>query len=190
MVANGLVQVGVPAWLIVNGLLGAGQAAAILMGMTLTMAAMGPVTGRRAAVSYPSRLRRGLTGCAAGLLGLAVAAVAGPWWLASPSLVVLGLGAGSLLSPSLTAFSQTEAGASTVGLSLFNLARLGSFGIGGLLGGASVDTGMPGAAFLVVAVVCGVAAARVSSIDERDPMSSIDARDGRSAGRRRRRYGP
>jgi MFS family permease len=181
MVANGLVQVGVPAWLIVNGLLGAGQAAAILMGMTLTMAAMGPVTGRRAAVSYPSRLRRGLTGCAAGLLGLAVAAVAGPWWLASPSLVVLGLGAGSLLSPSLTAFSQTEAGASTVGLSLFNLARLGSFGIGGLLGGASVDTGMPGAAFLVVAVVCGVAAARVSSIDERDPMSSIDARDGRRA---------
>jgi len=181
MVANGLVQVGVPAWLIVNGLLGAGQAAAMLMGMTLTMAAMGPVTGRRAAVSYPSRLRRGLAGCAAGLLGLAVAAAAGPWWLASPSLVILGLGAGSLLSPSLTAFSQTEAGASTVGLSLFNLARLGSFGIGGLLGGASVDTGMPGASFLVVAVVCGVAAARVSSIDERDPMSSIDAREGRRA---------
>jgi MFS family permease len=176
MVANGLVQVGVPAWLIVNGLLGAGQAAAILMGMTLTMAAMGPITGRRATVSYPSRLRRGLVGCAAGLLGLAVAAVAGPWWLASPSLVVLGLGAGFLLSPSLTAFSQTEAGASTVALSLFNLARLGSFGIGGLLGGASVDAGVPEAAFLVVAVLCGVAAARVGSIDGREATSSIDAR--------------
>jgi MFS family permease len=181
MVANGLVQVGVPAWLIVNGFLGAGQAAAILMGMTLTMAAMGPITGRRATVSYPSRLRRGLVGCAAGLLGVAVAAVAGPWWLASPSLVVLGLGAGSLLSPSLTAFSQTEAGASTVALSLFNLARLGSFGIGGLLGGASVDAGVPGAAFLVVAVLCGMAAARVSSTDERDATGSIDARDGRRA---------
>jgi hypothetical protein len=181
MIANGLVQVGVPAWLIVNGLLGAGQAAAILMGMTLTMAAMGPITGRRTTVSYPSRLRRGLMGCAAGLLGLAVAAVAGPWWLAAPSLVVLGLGAGSLLSPSLTAFSQTEAGASTVALSLFNLARLGSFGIGGLLGGASVDAGVPGAAFLVVAVLCGIAAARVGSIDDRGATGVIDAREGRGA---------
>lgn len=177
MVANGLVQVGVPAWLIGNGVLGAGEAAAILMGMTLTMAAMGPITGRRASVSYPSRLRRGLVGCAAGLLGLAAAAVTGPWWLASPSLVVLGLGAGSLLSPSLTAFSQTEAGASTVALSLFNLARLGSFGIGGLLGGASVDAGVPGAAFLAVAVLCGVAATRVGSTDERDTRIAIDARD-------------
>ena len=177
MVANGLVQVGVPAWLIVNGLLGAGQAAAILMGMTLTMAAMGPITGRRAMVSYPSRLRRGLMGCAAGLLGLAVAAGPGPWWLASPSLVVLGLGAGSLLSPSLTAFSRTEAGTSTVALSLFNLARLGSFGIGGLLGGASIDAGVPGAAFVAVAVLCGVAAARVGSTDEHDARIAIDARD-------------
>jgi hypothetical protein len=86
-----------------------------------------------------------------------------------------------LLSPSLTAFSQTEAGTSTVALSLFNLARLGSFGIGGLLGGASVDAEVPGAAFLVVAVLCGVAATRVGSIDEREATGSIDARDGRRA---------
>jgi hypothetical protein len=163
MIANGLVQVGVPAWLIVSGILGASEAAAMLTGMTLTMAAMGPITGRRGSVSYPSRLRRGLIGCAAGLVGLSIAAIAGPWWLASPSLVALGLGAGSLLSPSLTAFSQTEAGTSTVGLSLFNLARLGSFGIGGLLGGVSVDAGIPGAAFLAVAVLCGLAATRVGA---------------------------
>jgi hypothetical protein len=162
MIANGLVQVGVPAWLIVSGILGAGQAAATLMGMTITMAAMGPVTGRRASVSYASRLRRGLAGCAAGLVGLAVAAGLGPWWLVLPSLVVLGLGAGSLLSPSLTAFSQTEAGGSTVALSFFNLARLGSFGICGLLGGAFVYAGMPGAAFLAVAALCGLAAVRVT----------------------------
>jgi MFS family permease len=163
MVANGLVQVAVPAWLIVSGILGAGEAAAILMGMTLTMAAMGPITGRRGSVSYPSRLRRGLVGCAAGLIGLAVAATAGPWWLALPALVVLGLGAGSLLSPSLTAFSRTSAGESTAALSFFNLARLGSFGLGGLLGGAFVDAGMPGTAFLAVAATCGLAAVRVTS---------------------------
>jgi len=133
------------------------------MGMTLTMAAMGPITGRRGSVSYPSRLRRGLAGCAAGLVGLAVAAATGPWWLAAPALVVLGLGAGSLLSPSLTAFSRTTAGESTVALSLFNLARLGSFGLGGLLGGAFVDAGMPGTGFLAVALLCGLAAAWVTS---------------------------
>ena len=163
MIANGLVQVGVPAWLIVSGVLGAGGAAALLMCMTLTMAAMGPITGRRGAISYPSRLRRGLVGCAVGLVGLGVAAATGPWWLSGPALVLIGLGAGSLLSPSLTAFSRTKAGESTTALSLFNLARLGSFGLGGLLGGAFVDTGMPDAAFLAVAVLCGLAALGVSS---------------------------
>ncbi|HEX5936224.1 MAG TPA: MFS transporter [Actinomycetota bacterium] len=162
MVANGLVQVAVPAWLIVTGVLGAGGAAIVLMGMTLTMAAMGPITGRRS-IDYPDRLRRGLAGCAAGLVGLAIAAAAGPWWIAAPALVVLGLGAGSLLSPSLTAFSNTLAGSSTVALSLFNLARLGSFGLGGLLGGAAVDAGRPGAAFLAVALVCGAAAVGVAA---------------------------
>jgi BCD family chlorophyll transporter-like MFS transporter len=161
MVANGLVQVAVPAWLIVSGVLGAGGAAIMLMGMTLTMAAMGPITGRRP-VGYPHRLRRGLAGCAAGLVGLAIAAGAGPWWIAAPALVVLGLGAGWLLSPSLTAFSNTAAGSSTVALSLFNLARLGSFGLGGLLGGAAVDAGRPGLAFLIVALVCGAAALAVA----------------------------
>jgi BCD family chlorophyll transporter-like MFS transporter len=161
MVANGLVQVAVPSWLIVSGVLGAGGAAIVLMGMTLTMAAMGPITGRRS-VDYPERLRRGLSGCAAGLVGLAIAADAGPWWLAIPALVVLGLGAGSLLSPSLTAFSDTVAGRSTVALSLFNLARLGSFGVGGLVGGAAVDAGRPGAAFLGVALACGAAALAAS----------------------------
>ena len=158
MVANGLVQVAVPAWLIVDGHLGAGAAAAILMGMTLTMAAMGPITGRRGSVPYSSRLWRGLSGCAAGLVGLGAAAIAGPWWLSAPSLVVLGLGAGSLLSPSLTAFSRTEAGDNAVGLSIFNVLRLGSFGIGGMVGGTAVDLGAPGAAFLAIALLCGTAA--------------------------------
>lgn len=179
MVANGLVQVAVPAWLIVTGILDAGEAAAVLMGMTLTMAAMGPITGRRGSVSYLSRLRRGLVGCAAGLLGLALASTVGPWWLAVPSLVVLGLGAGSLLSPSLTTFSRTSAGDSTAALSLFNLARLGSFGVGGLLGGAFVDAGMPGAAFLAVAVLCGAAAARATT----DGTVANESRDPRHEAR-------
>jgi MFS family permease len=105
-------------------------------------------------------------------VGLAVAAATGPWWLAAPALVVLGLGAGSLLSPSLTAFSRTTAGESTIALSLFNLARLGSFGIGGLLGGAFVDAGEPGTAFLAVAIVCGLAAARVGA--DRAPAADAE----------------
>jgi MFS transporter len=161
MVANGLVQVAVPAWLIVEGHLGAGGAAAILMGMTLTMAVMGPITGRSPTIAYTRRLWTGLAGCAAGLIGLGAAAVAGPWWFSVPSLVVLGLGAGSLLSPSLTAFSRTEAGGNAVGLSIFNVLRLGSFGIGGVLGGTAVDLGSPGIAFLAVATLCGGAAAWV-----------------------------
>ena len=172
MVANGLVQVAVPAWLIVSGVLGAGGSAIVLMGMTLTMAAMGPVTGRRSA-HYPDRLRRGLAGCGAGLIGLALGAGVGPWWIAVPALVVLGLGAGWLLSPSLTAFSGTAAGASTVALSLFNLARLGSFGLGGLLGGTAVDIGRPGAAFLGVALVCAAAAVGVGRrVADRGGMTS------------------
>ena len=173
MVANGLVQVAVPAWLIVDGDLRAGAAAAILMGMTLTMAAMGPITGRRGSVPYSERLWRGLSGCAAGLVGLGAAAIAGPWWLSIPSLVVLGLGAGSLLSPSLTAFSRTEAGDNAVGLSIFNVLRLGSFGIGGLAGGTAVDLGAPGTAFLATAALCGGAAIWVAVVPWR-PTSSIE----------------
>jgi hypothetical protein len=158
MVANGLVQVAVPAWLIVDGHLGTGAAAVILMGMTLTMAAMGPVTGRRGSVPYSNRLWRGLSGCATGLIGLGAAAIIGPWWLSVPSLVVLGLGAGSLLSPSLTAFSRSQAGDNAVGLSIFNVLRLGSFGIGGMIGGTAVDLGVTGRAFLSIAGLCGGAA--------------------------------
>jgi hypothetical protein len=160
--------------LIVDGHLGAGAAAAILMGMTLTMAAMGPVTGRRGSVPYSNRLWRGLSGCAAGLVGLGAAAIVGPWWLSAPSLVVLGLGAGSLLSPSLTAFSRTQAGDNAVGLSIFNVLRLGSFGIGGMIGGTAVDLGVPGTAFLSIAGLCGGVAIWVlaSSRRPRDPTGS------------------
>jgi len=42
MIANGMVQVAVPAWLIVTGILTGGSAGALLMAMTLTMAVMGP----------------------------------------------------------------------------------------------------------------------------------------------------
>jgi hypothetical protein len=178
MVANGLVQVAVPAWLIVRGHLGAGGAAALLMGMTVTMAGMGPITGRRQDVRYGARLRRGLLGCAAGLVVLAAAASSGPWQLAAPALVVVGLGAGSLLSPSLTSFSRTPAGRHTVALSLFNLSRLGAFGVGGLLGGAAVEAGVPAAGFVGVAILCGVAAFVVR--EERGGTGGIAAVDGRT----------
>jgi DHA2 family methylenomycin A resistance protein-like MFS transporter len=161
MVTNGLVQVAVPAWLIVEGTTSAWGAALALLSMTLTMASMGPITGRRVAIAFEARLWRGLVGCAIGLVGLAAAAIVGPWWLIVPSLVVVGLGCGSLLSPSLTAFARSSAGHNTVALSLYNLLRLGAFGIGGLLAGVSVDAGVTGTAFAAVAVLCGLAAARV-----------------------------
>ena len=158
MVANGLIQVGVPAWLIVEGHVGAGGAAVLLLGMTLPMASMGPITGRRPAVAFDDRLRRGLVGCGVGLGALGIAASVGPWWVVGPGLLVVGFGAGSLLAPSLTAFSRSRAGTDTVALSLYNLARLGAFGIGGLLGGVTVDAGAPGTAFLTIAAICAGAA--------------------------------
>lgn len=158
MLTNGLVQVGVPAWLIVDGRVGAGGAAALLLGMTLTMAAMGPITGRRTWKAFEGRLRRGFVGSAVGLAGLAVAASSGPWWLVGPALVVVGLGAGSLLAPSLTAFAHSRAGGDTVALSLYNLLRLGAFGVGGLVAGVAVDTGASGAAFAAMAALCAVTA--------------------------------
>ena len=184
MVANGLVQVAVPAWLILNGFLPASGAAAMLMAMTVTMAAMGPITGRRGAVTYESRLRRGLLGCSVGLVGVAIAAWSGPWWLAAPALVVLGLGAGSLLSPSLTSFSRTEVGGNTVALSLFNLSRLGSFGLGGLLGGAALDADAPAAAFLGVAALCAV-----TTFGVRRPFGGATGRRGDGAPTERRPVG-
>jgi hypothetical protein len=184
MIANGLVQVAVPAWLILHGHVAAAGAAAMLMGMTVTMAAMGPITGRRGSVSYASRLRRGSLGCSVGLLGVGIAAWSGPWWLAAPALVVLGLGAGLLLSPSLTSFSRTRAGRSTVALSLFNLSRLGSFGLGGLLGGAALDAGVPAAAFLGVAALCATSVAGIRGAGDGSARGGIDQTtiEGRPAG--------
>ena len=160
MVANGLVQVAVPAWLITTGVLTGGSAGAVLMAMTLTMAAMGPLTGRASGVPFERWLRRGLFGCAVGLAGVAVAVATG-WWVVVPSLVVVGLGAGSLLSPSLTGFSHTSAGENTIGLSLFNVLRLGSFGLGGLFGATALDAGRAEVAFAVASVVCVIALAGV-----------------------------
>jgi hypothetical protein len=184
MVANGLVQVAVPAWLIVEGGFGAGAAAATVMAMTLTMAALGPITGRRPSVPYDRRLGRGLLGCAAGLAGLAGATAAGSWWPAIPALMVLGLGAGWLLSPSLTAFSRTEAGANAVGMSTFNVLRLGSFGVGGLLGGTAVDAGRTGAAFAAVAALCGLVGAWIGLGNRTHRTEWIAAPDGAEGGPR------
>lgn len=157
MIANGMVQVGVPAWLIASGVLSAGPAGATLMAMTLTMAAMGPITGRAARVAYDRWYRVGLVGCAAGL-GLVAAATSWRWWVVLPGLVILGVGAGALLSPSLTAFSHTVAGENALGLAVFNVARLGSFAVGGLAGAAALDLGSPWVAFAVAGVVCLAAA--------------------------------
>lgn len=155
MVANGMVQITVPAWLITTGILTGGPAGAVLMAMTLTMAAMGLLTGRASGVPFVRWLRRGLLGCAVGLAGVAAATV-GTWWIVVPFLVVLGLGAGSLLSPSLTGFSHTAAGANAIGLSVFNVLRLSSFAVGALIGATALDVGRPGLAFGILSVVCAV----------------------------------
>lgn len=161
MVANGLVQLTVPAWLITAGVVSAGPAAAVLLAMTLTMASMGPVSGRLR-FSFERWLVLGLAGCAAGLGGVAVAGV-NSWWLLIPALVLLGLGAGCLLSPSLTEFSHTDAGHNAVGLSLFNVLRLSSFAVGGLAGGIALDASAPAAPFAVLAAGCLVLALLVSA---------------------------
>lgn len=158
MVANGMVQVAVPAWLIASGVLRAGPAGAVLMAMTLTMAAMGPVSGRASSVPYRLWLRLGLGGCAIGLATVAAASV-WSWELAVPGLALLGLGAGALLSPSLTTFSHTVAGGSVLGLASFNVLRLSAFAVGGLAGAAALDLGRPWVAFTLAAAVCGLAAA-------------------------------
>lgn len=163
MIVNGMAQVTVPAWLVVAGLLSAGPAALVLMAMTLTMAVMGPLTGRAVRVPYPRFLGAGLLACAAGTAMLALAVGAGPWWLAVPALLVVGLGAGCLLSPSLTTFSHTEAGGNTVGLSMFNMLRLSAFAVGGLVGGTALDHSAPWAAFALASVLCAAAALTTSA---------------------------
>jgi len=161
MIANGMVQVAVPAWLIVTGILTAGSAGALLMAMTLTMAVMGPVTGRITGVPYRRWLRSGLLLSALGLGGV-VAAELLAWWLMLPSLLVLGVGAGALLTPSLTTFSHSIAGENVLGLSVFNVLRLGSFAVGGLAGAAALDLGEPWVAFAAAGIVCAVAGAKPS----------------------------
>lgn len=156
MITNGMVQITVPAWLVVDGHATSAPAGAAVMAMTLTMAAMGLLTGRRAGVAYRGWFVWGSSGCAGGLVLLA-AATLGPWGVALPALVVTGLGAGALLSPSLTAFSRTDAGHNAVGLAMFNVLRLGSFGVGGLIGGTALDAGSPWVGFAVGAIACSAA---------------------------------
>jgi hypothetical protein len=144
--------------------------------MTLPMASMGPITGRRTWVSFDGRLRRGLVGCALGLAGLAVAASSGPWWIVAPALLVVGLGSGSLLAPSLTAFAHSGAGRDTVALSLYNLLRLGSFGIGGLIAGVAVDADASTVAFAATAALCAGAAFALRGTMA--PARSIDTTGG------------
>ena len=71
-----------------------------------------------------------------GGLGALAAATVGTWWVALPALVVLGIGAGALLSPSFTAFIHTPAGHNAVGLAMFNVLRLKAFAVGAC-GGSS-----------------------------------------------------
>jgi hypothetical protein len=153
MLTNGMVQITVPAWLVIDGHATSGPAGATVMAMTLTMAAMGLLTGRRPGVAYRRWFAWGLSGCSAGLALLAGATV-GPWVVVLPALVIAGLGAGALLSPSLTAFSRSDAGHNAVGLAMFNVLRLGAFGVGGLIGGTALDAGVPWVAFAAAAMAC------------------------------------
>jgi MFS transporter, DHA2 family, methylenomycin A resistance protein len=154
MFVNGMAQVGVPAWLVTESITSSGGAGAILLAMTLTMTIMGPFTGRRSDISYPRWFRAGAILCAAGMAALALGASGAPKWLVLPALVVTGLGAGSLLTPSFQAFSETIPGKDGVGLAVYNLLRLSSFAIGGILGAAAVDARSPGVGFVATAVVC------------------------------------
>ena len=101
--------------------------------MTITMKVMGPFTGARSYVPYFRWFRSGLILCAGGLIGLAWASGPGPWWIGLPLLVVTGLGAGSLLTPSFNTFTDTVAGGEGVSIAMYSVLRLSFFAIGGLL---------------------------------------------------------
>lgn len=159
MITNGVAQVGVPAWLVSQGRLSSAAAGALLLLMTVTMAGMGPVTGRLSRLAFDRWLAWGLRGCLLGLAIISFADALGPWWLVAIGLAVLGVSAGALLTPSLAAFSGSIAGGDAVGLALFNVLRLGSFGVGGLLGAAAVGAGRPWIAFAAAAAASGLAAA-------------------------------
>ena len=154
MLVNGVAQIGVPAWLVTAGIASSSGAGAALLAMTLTMTVMGPYTGRRFAVPYERWFRCGSVLLAAGGIGLALSASVAPWWASLPMLVVTGIGAGCLLTPSFQAFSATEPGKDGVGLAMYNMMRLSSFAVGGILAAAAVDGGVPWTAFAAGAVIC------------------------------------
>ncbi len=154
MFINGMAQVGVPAWLVTAGIASAGGAGATLLAMTLTMTVMGPFTGRRFHISYGRWFKTGGLLSAVGIGGLAVSASVAPWWISLPMLVVSGAGAGCLLTPSFQAFSATVPGKDGVGIAMYNMLRLSSFAVGGIVAAAAVDGGAPWIAFVVGAGLC------------------------------------
>ena len=160
MFVNGMAQVAVPAWLVTRAITSSGGAGATLLAMTLTMTVMGPFTGRRSDIPYARWFKTGLLLCALGAVGLAIGASIVPWWLTLPALVVIGLGAGCLLTPSFQAFSQTTPGRDGVGLAVYNVFRLSSFAVGGIVGAAAVDADTAWAGFLIATVLCLVSMTR------------------------------
>lgn len=156
MFINGMVQVGVPAWLVTEAIFSSSGAGLTLIAMTLTMTVMGPVTGRRSHIDYGRWFKAGAKLCALGALALALASGPGPWWLIYPALVITGVGAGALLTPSFQAFSATIPGRDGVGIAMYNLCRLSSFAVGGIVGAAAVDGGRTAIAFLIAAALCAL----------------------------------
>ena len=154
MFITGVTQIGVPAWLVTAGLATPGGAGVVLLAMTLTMTFMGPLTGRRLDVSYARWFRMGGILLAVGGGGLALSASALPWWLSLPMLVVSGVGAGCLLTPSFQVFSATNPGKDGVGIAMYNMSRLASFAVGGIVAAAAVDGGVPWIAFAAGAGLC------------------------------------
>lgn len=160
MFVNGMAQVAVPAWLMTEAIASSGGAGATLLAMTLTMTVMGPLTGRRSDIPYSWWFKAGLLLCAVGAVGLAIGASVVLWWSVLPALVIIGLGAGSLLTPSFQAFSQTTPGRDGVGLAMYNICRLSSFAVGGIVGAAAVDADAAWAGFVIASIVCLVVVTR------------------------------
>ena len=158
MFANGLVQVAVPAWLLLEVSGSIAFSGLALMAMTVTMTIMAPYVGRRVGVGYPLWFVRGCVGCGAGLLALAIAIGPGPWGLSLPALIVVGVGAGCLLTPSFHEFSGTVAGREGVGLALYNMGRLVAFAAGGLFGAVTLAAGWGYAPFLLTGLAFAGAA--------------------------------
>jgi MFS family permease len=160
MFANGLVQVAVPAWLLLEVSGSIAFSGLALMTMTVTMTLMAPWVGRRVGAGYPVWFMRGCVGCGMGLLALAFAVGVGPWALSLPALIVVGVGAGCLLTPSFHEFSGTVAGREGVGLALYNMGRLVAFAAGGLFGAVTLAAGWGYASFLLTGLAFAAAALR------------------------------